>query len=169
MKRIMFQVITIAYFLITTHPTVFAQSKAKVIHPIPAEYDSIYRDVQRTTFQYFWDGDAPVSGRPGEGGRGGPERDGRGLPPDGGRGTQPRPRVEPFVGLNRLSAGGLRTERLEKEWCEGGSGEPDRLQVNPAQALADPGDPLVEHRMAVIGDSIAAARAVADEPAGDRG
>jgi hypothetical protein len=35
---------------------------AKVINPIPSEYDAIYTDVQRTTFQYFWDGAEPVSG-----------------------------------------------------------------------------------------------------------
>ena len=29
---------------------------------IPLTYDSIYNDVQRTTFQYFWDGAEPVSG-----------------------------------------------------------------------------------------------------------
>lgn len=31
-------------------------------HTIPAEYDKIYTDVQRTTFQYFWDGAEPNSG-----------------------------------------------------------------------------------------------------------
>ncbi|MBD0279224.1 MAG: DUF3131 domain-containing protein, partial [Flavisolibacter sp.] len=35
---------------------------ASVVHPIPAEYDSIYTNVQRTTFQYFWDGAEPNSG-----------------------------------------------------------------------------------------------------------
>ncbi len=29
---------------------------------IPAEYEKIYTDVQRTTFQYFWDGAEPNSG-----------------------------------------------------------------------------------------------------------
>jgi hypothetical protein len=29
---------------------------------IPAEYEKIYTDVQRTTFQYFWDGAEPTSG-----------------------------------------------------------------------------------------------------------
>lgn len=31
-------------------------------HTIPAEYDKIYTDVQRTTFEYFWDGAEPNSG-----------------------------------------------------------------------------------------------------------
>jgi hypothetical protein len=34
----------------------------KAINTIPKEYDAIYTDVQRTTFQYFWDGAEPVSG-----------------------------------------------------------------------------------------------------------
>jgi hypothetical protein len=33
-----------------------------VADPVPAEYDAIYTDVQRTTFQYFWDGAEPNSG-----------------------------------------------------------------------------------------------------------
>lgn len=31
-------------------------------HKIPAEYESIYNDVQKSTFQYFWDGAEPNSG-----------------------------------------------------------------------------------------------------------
>jgi hypothetical protein len=31
-------------------------------HSIPTEYEKIYTDVQRTTFQYFWDGAEPNSG-----------------------------------------------------------------------------------------------------------
>ncbi len=31
-------------------------------HIIPAEYEKIYTDVERTTFQYFWDGAEPNSG-----------------------------------------------------------------------------------------------------------
>jgi hypothetical protein len=31
-------------------------------HKIPAEYESIYTEVQRSTFQYFWDGAEPGSG-----------------------------------------------------------------------------------------------------------
>jgi hypothetical protein len=31
-------------------------------HTIPAEYDKIYTEVERTTFQYFWDGAEPNSG-----------------------------------------------------------------------------------------------------------
>jgi hypothetical protein len=34
----------------------------KAINTIPKEYDATYTDVQRTTFQYFWDGAEPVSG-----------------------------------------------------------------------------------------------------------
>src|SRR5687767_1739141 len=29
---------------------------------IPAEYENMYTEVQRTTFQYFWDGAEPNSG-----------------------------------------------------------------------------------------------------------
>ncbi|MCW3110480.1 MAG: beta-glucosidase, partial [Segetibacter sp.] len=35
---------------------------AATAHQIPAEYESIYTDVQRTTFQYFWEGAEPNSG-----------------------------------------------------------------------------------------------------------
>ena len=62
MKKNILQVFPIMCFLIITVSLVVAQSTAKVIHPIPPEYDSIYKDVQRTTFQYFWDGAEPVSG-----------------------------------------------------------------------------------------------------------
>ena len=31
-------------------------------HNIPADYEKIYTDVQRTTFQYFWEGAEPTSG-----------------------------------------------------------------------------------------------------------
>src|SRR5436853_4317111 len=31
-------------------------------HKIPEEYDGIYTNLQRTTFQYFWDGAEPNSG-----------------------------------------------------------------------------------------------------------
>ncbi len=34
----------------------------KVINQIPSEFQQIYDDVQRTTFQYFWDGAEPNSG-----------------------------------------------------------------------------------------------------------
>jgi hypothetical protein len=36
--------------------------KLSANNTIPKEYDSIYNDVQRRTFQYFWDGAEPVSG-----------------------------------------------------------------------------------------------------------
>jgi hypothetical protein len=62
MKKIMLRVIGIGCVFIMMSRPVFAQATAKVIHPIPAEYDAIYRDVQRTTFQYFWNGAEPVSG-----------------------------------------------------------------------------------------------------------
>ncbi len=44
---------------------VWACSGSKKIsaqNTIPKEYDSIYNDVQRRTFQYFWDGAEPTSG-----------------------------------------------------------------------------------------------------------
>ena len=31
-------------------------------NPIPAAYSAIYDSVQRSTFQYFWDGAEPTSG-----------------------------------------------------------------------------------------------------------
>ena len=40
-------------------------SPKKTVQPaasVPADMDSIYTDVQRTTFQYFWDGAEPTSG-----------------------------------------------------------------------------------------------------------
>ena len=39
-----------------------ATSNSNIINSIPKEYDSIYTNVQRATFQYFWDGAEPVSG-----------------------------------------------------------------------------------------------------------
>jgi hypothetical protein len=36
--------------------------KTSAHNTIPKEYDSIYNDVQRSTFQYFWEGAEPVSG-----------------------------------------------------------------------------------------------------------
>lgn len=52
---------TICLLIVSTSCS-FSQKFSKVIHSIPAEYDAIYTDVQRTTFQYFWDGAEPVSG-----------------------------------------------------------------------------------------------------------
>ena len=36
--------------------------KRKSSTPFCSEYDAIYTDVQKTTFNYFWDGAEPVSG-----------------------------------------------------------------------------------------------------------
>src|SRR4051812_35690099 len=41
------------------HP---AQKMALAGHPIPAATDFLYTEVQRTTFQYFWEGAEPTSG-----------------------------------------------------------------------------------------------------------
>src|SRR5688500_14631729 len=38
------------------------KTTARNINEIPADYEKIYTDVQRTTFQYFWDGAEPTSG-----------------------------------------------------------------------------------------------------------
>ncbi|MBA2329214.1 MAG: beta-glucosidase [Flavisolibacter sp.] len=44
-------------------PACSSQNKMpKVINQIPSEFQQIYDDVQRTTFQYFWDGAEPNSG-----------------------------------------------------------------------------------------------------------
>lgn len=51
-------IITLVIFSIVTNSC----RAQKLAHTIPAEYDSIYKDVQRTTFQYFWDGAEPNSG-----------------------------------------------------------------------------------------------------------
>jgi hypothetical protein len=52
----------IALFLLFLSACYGQKKMAKIINPIPKEYDAIYTDVQRTTFQYFWDGAEPVSG-----------------------------------------------------------------------------------------------------------
>ena len=63
MKRILISAIAF-----TISSFVFSCNNTKTINTdttnasIPADEDSIYRDVQRTTFQYFWDGAEPTSG-----------------------------------------------------------------------------------------------------------
>lgn len=54
----MFRIIPVIFLLIISDRTT-AQA---ISNPISAEYDSIFKNVQRTTFQYFWDGAEPVSG-----------------------------------------------------------------------------------------------------------
>ncbi|MEJ7736312.1 MAG: glucoamylase family protein [Chitinophagaceae bacterium] len=56
-QKNMLRVIPVIFLLIIADRTA-----AQAIHAIPSEYDSIFKNVQRTTFQYFWDGAEPVSG-----------------------------------------------------------------------------------------------------------
>src|SRR4051794_15169069 len=47
---------------VTTATSLDTSSNITNNHTIPAQYEKIYTDVQRTTFQYFWDGAEPNSG-----------------------------------------------------------------------------------------------------------
>src|SRR4051794_27223683 len=61
MKILRFFLTSISFSCFTISST--AQNKSvATTHTIPAAYDSIYKDVQRTTFQYFWEGAEPNSG-----------------------------------------------------------------------------------------------------------
>lgn len=61
MKKNITPFLFVAFFL-----TIISCSNQKKltsgVHVIPSEYEKIYNDVQRTTFQYFWDGAEPTSG-----------------------------------------------------------------------------------------------------------
>lgn len=55
--------LVVLFFVVLLFHSCSSARKARLKgNKIPGEYESIYTDVQRTTFQYFWDGAEPNSG-----------------------------------------------------------------------------------------------------------